>query len=29
VRARVEQRILDRHFNELTSRLVHWQIALS
>jgi hypothetical protein len=29
VRTRVEQRILDRHFNELTSRLVHWQIALS
>jgi hypothetical protein len=29
VRARVEQRILDRHFAELSSRLVHWQIALS
>ena len=29
VRSRVEQRILDRHFGELSSRLIHWQIALS
>jgi hypothetical protein len=29
VRARVEQQILDRHFTELSSRLVHWEIALS
>ena len=29
VRARVEQRILDRHFAEVSSRLVQWQIALS
>ena len=26
---RVEQRIFDRHFAELTSRLVDWQVALS
>jgi hypothetical protein len=29
VRGRVEQRLLDRHFAELSSRLVHWPIALN
>jgi hypothetical protein len=29
VRRRIEQRILGRYFNELSNRLVDWQIALS
>jgi hypothetical protein len=29
VRRRIEQRILARHFNELSNRFVDWQIALS